>query len=124
MAIEGSVIGDSLRTDAELRPHGWRITRIWRIDQGESAAPGQPIEWTVIDFEADDDKADALAEDLASSLKREGGWYAAFAAGDEYVVVFAGKVFRYRRGDVKGRQEAMRYGESVGVPRHQLDWPD
>lgn len=85
---------------------------------------GQPTEWTVIGFEADDDEADDLAEALSSNLKREGGWYADFRAGDDHVVVFAGRVFRYRRGDVEGREEAMRYGESVGVPRHQLDWPD
>lgn len=124
MGLEGSLIGDSLRTDAELRPDGWRITRIWRIDQSDSAGPGQPTEWTVIDFEADDDQADDLAEALSSNLKREGGWYADFRVGDDHVVVFAGKVFRYGRGDAAGREEAMRYGESVGVPRHQLDWPD
>lgn len=117
MTIEGSLIGDSLRTDAELRPDDWRITRV-------SAAPGQPIEWTVIDFEADDDQADDLAETLSSSLKREGGWYADFRVGDDHVVVFADKVFRYRRGDAEGRRRAMRYGESVGTPRHQLDWLD
>ena len=117
MTINGSVIGDSLRPGAELQPSGWRVTRIWRIDLSAAAGPEQPPVWTAIEFEADDAQADALAEVLARSLKREGGWYADFRVGDDHVVVFADKVFRYRRGDRDGRAEAMRYGESVGVPR-------
>ncbi len=122
--IKGSVIGDSLRAGAELKPSGWRVTRIWRIDLSATAGPEQPPVWTAIEFEADDEQADALAEAFARTLKREGGWYADFRLGDEHVVVFADKVFRYRRGDREARAEATRYGESVGVPRHQLDWPD
>jgi hypothetical protein len=52
------------------------------------------------------------------------GWYADFVAGDERVVVFAGKVFRHRRGDEAGRAEAVAYGQSVGTPGHQLDWEE
>jgi hypothetical protein len=40
------------------------------------------------------------------------------------VVVFAGKIFRFPRGDEAGRAEAAAYGRSVGVPDHQLDWRD
>jgi hypothetical protein len=52
------------------------------------------------------------------------GWYADFRAGDDHVVAFAGKVFRYPRGDQDGRAGAMDYGRPTGVPEHQLDWPD
>jgi hypothetical protein len=38
--------------------------------------------------------------------------------------VFAGKIFRYRRGDQTGRAAAVEYGRTVGVPDHQLDWTD
>lgn len=30
----------------------------------------------------------------------------------------------YRRGDQAGRAEAVEYGKTVGVPEHQLDWPE
>ena len=122
--VKGCFIGDSLRPDTELNPDSWRITRIWRIDWVDRAGPGQPREWTVLDFEAEDDQADALVEALARALKAEGGWYADFRVRDDHVVVFAEKVFRYRRGDAAGRAQAVHYGESVGVPSHQLDWPD
>ncbi len=66
-----------------MKPSGWRVTRIWRIDLSATAGPEQPPVWTAIEFEADDDQADALAEAFARSLKREGGWYADFRLGDE-----------------------------------------
>ncbi len=125
MPGHGSLIGDSLRPEADLRvENDWRITRVWRIDQGDSAAPGQPREWTVIDFEVEDNAVDAFSNLVARNLKREGGWYCDFRTGDDHVVIFAGKAFRYRRGDKEGRAMAARYGESVGCPSQQLDWPD
>jgi hypothetical protein len=77
---------------------------------------------TFVEWEADGDDVDALAQALADALEPADGWYADFTAGDERVVVFAGKVFRYRRGDAAGRAEAVAYGRSVGTPEHQLDW--
>lgn len=64
----------------------------------------------------------AAAEALAGALEPGNGWYADFVVGDERVVVFAAKVFRYRRGDAAGRAEAVAYGRSVGTPEQQLDW--
>jgi hypothetical protein len=84
----------------------------------------QPAVWTFLEFEAEDDAADTLADSLARSLLADGGWYADFQAGGDHVVVFAGKVFRYHRDDRGGRAQATEYGKRVGVPDHQLDWPD
>lgn len=78
----------------------------------------------MIDFEADDRDAESLADALAACLADEGGWYADFGVGEDHVVVFAGKVFRYRRGDRAARAEAEAHARSVGVPEHQLDWKD
>lgn len=124
MTIKGSVIGDSIRPGAELKPVGWNVTRVVRLDLTATAAAGQPREWTAIEFEGEDGQADALAQALASVLKRDGGWYADFRVSEDHVVVFADRIFRYRRDDRAARTEAVRYGESVGVPAHQLDWRD
>jgi hypothetical protein len=42
----------------------------------------------------------------------------------EATVVFPGRVFRYRRGDVAARQAAQEHGRRCGVPESQLDWTD
>jgi hypothetical protein len=59
-----------------------------------SVSAAQPAVWTILDVEADDGAAEALAESLARSLLAEGGWHADFTVGADHVV-FAGRIFRY-----------------------------
>ncbi|MCX4855181.1 hypothetical protein [Streptomyces canus] len=121
--ITGYVIGESLRPGAVFEPRGLRLRKVSRVEiDGASAA--QPPVWTLVEWESDGEDVGALADALASALEPENGWYADFTAGDERVVVFAGKVFRHRRGDEAGRAEAVAYGRSVGTPGRQLDWEE
>ncbi|MFF4055971.1 hypothetical protein ACFYZ8_14545 [Streptomyces sp. NPDC001668] len=121
--ITGYVIGESLRTGAVFEPRGLRLRNVSRVEIG-GAADAQPPVWTLVEWESDGEDVGALADALADALDPELGWYADFVAGDERVVVFAGKVFRYRRGDEAGRAEAVAYGRSTGTPEHQLDWAE
>jgi ketosteroid isomerase-like protein len=122
--ITGYVIGESLRPGADFGPPGLRLRKVGRVDVSGSVTRAQPTWWTFVEWEADDEAATEVAEALAAALEPEHGWYADFAAGDDRVVVFAGKVFRYRRGDETGRAEAVAYGRSAGTPEHQLDWQE
>jgi hypothetical protein len=121
--LNGTLLAESIRLDAELRVDGLAVTRIFRKEFPDEP-PGMPTTWTFIEFQAEDDRAAELAQKLADVLIAKGGWYADFGAGDEHVVVFAGKVFRYPKGDEAGRAEATEYGLSVGCPADQLDWTD
>lgn len=120
--ISGYVIGESLRPGAVFEPHGLRLRKVGRLDVGASATDAQPRLWTFVEWESDGEDVAGLANAFSAALEPENGWYADFTAGDERVVVFAGKVFRYRRGDEAGRAEAIAYGRAVGTPEHQLDW--
>ncbi|MET8025384.1 hypothetical protein [Streptomyces avermitilis] len=122
--LTGYVIGESLRTGAVFERPGLRIRRISRVDVSAGATADQSPAWTFVEYETDSDDVTGLADALAAVLKPQDGWYTDFTAGDERVVVFAGKVFRYRRGDAAGCAEAIAYGRSVGVPEHQLDWKE
>jgi hypothetical protein len=73
---------------------------------------------------APDESADQISDALADALLADHGWWADFIVGNDHVVVFASKVFRYRIGGNDGRQEAVEYGLAAGTPRHQLDWGD
>jgi hypothetical protein len=89
----------------------------------QSTAPGRAaFRATFLDVEAPDENADQLAGALAAALLPEDGWYADFVTGDEHVVVFAGRVFRYRKGDAAARAAVVAYGRAAGTPEHQLDW--
>lgn len=120
--IEGTLIAESIRVGAVL--DGVRlVTRSIRRAAAGDASAGQPELWTLIEFEADEPVAEAVAGALANVLEKEHGWYADFRTPAETFVVYSGRVFRYPRGDSAGRAEAAAYGRSVGVPENQLDWP-
>jgi hypothetical protein len=120
--LRGRLLTESLRVGTELAVPDLRVIRVGRQDVSSSASATQPTVWTFIDFEAPDHRADQLATGLASALLPDDGWYANFEVGDEDVVVFANRVFRYTKGDQAAREEALAYGRAAGTPAHQLDW--
>lgn len=122
--LHGRLLAESLRIGAEVCVPDLRLTRVSREDVSGSVSTDQPRTWTCIDFEAEDETAEALAAAFARALLAEGGWYADFLVGSDHVVVFADRVFRYRSGDRAGRAEAVAYGLTVGVPAHQMEWAD
>jgi hypothetical protein len=46
-----------------------------------------------------------------------------FRSPDETFVVFAGRIFLYRRGDERPRVRSGAYARARGVPQAQLGWP-
>jgi hypothetical protein len=119
--LKGVLIGDSLRPGTVLEGFPLTVTRIERAQAGQGE---QPPFWTMIWFEVPDRYAEQLADVLAEVLVSEYGWYCDFQSDSEVTVVFAGRTFRYRRGDVAGRSEVVAYARSVGVPDAQLDWSE
>jgi hypothetical protein len=120
--IRGALLAESLRPGTVLDGHGISVVRLSRYEVRDTV-PWQPPLWTLIEFEAPEASAAALADDLAACLL-ERGWYANWTSDSEATVVFPGKVFRYRRGDLAGREEAQEHGRRCGVPEPQLDWTD
>jgi hypothetical protein len=121
MTVQGSLIGESLRVGGALEGVPLTVRKVTRADCGDEQA-GQPRFWTFIDFEAPTAAAASLAEALSGVLDASLGWYCDFRSADETFVVFAGRVFRYARGDRAARAAAEEYARSVGVPEPQLDW--
>ena len=119
--LTGVVIAESLRSDAQLDGEVFHVATVRRVVV-EEPANGQPLVWTLLDFEADEAEAEALADQLAAALDATGAWYIDFHSADESFIVFAGKVVRYRRGDADGRRDAERHARSIGIPASQLDW--
>jgi hypothetical protein len=121
--VSGALIGESLRVGATLEGVPLRIEKIVRADCGDVAA-GQPLTWTFLEFEVDVDDVELWTQKLSAVLDDRLGWYCDFRSPEETFVVFAGKVFRYPRGDSAGRTRAAEHARSVGVPEAQIDWPE
>ena len=120
--LTGRILLESLRVGTRLTVPDLSVTQFGREDVSSSAADTQPGVWSYLDFEAPDDRAAELADALAEALLPDGGWYANFEVGNELVVIFAHKVFRYAKGDQDVHGQAVAHALSVGVPRHQIDW--
>lgn len=120
--LRGTLVGESIRIGATLEGLPLRLHRVSAVDVVDPA-PGQPPRWTLLEFGAEDAEAPNLAAALARCLD-QGPWYASFTTLDETFVVFADRVFRYRRGDRSGRARAAQYARTMGVPEAQIDWVD
>jgi hypothetical protein len=119
----GTLIGESLRIGASLDGVTLTVSHVFRAEAGDEGA-GQPRAWTFIEFDVADGEAEGLASALSDALEPAQGWYCDFRTLEDTFVVFAGRAFRYRRGDGPGRAEAEDYARSMGVPVGQIDWPD
>ena len=122
-ALEGVLLGESLRRDVAFEHVSLDVWKISRADAGDEAA-GQPRTWTFIHFRAPTGQADQLAAVLSDALEPSGSWYCDFRSEHETFVIFGGRIFRYPRGDRAQRSEVEEYARSVGVPEAQLDWPE
>ena len=122
MTVVGTLVAESLRDDAVAAGVPLTVEAVVRAAAGDPTA-GQPLVWTMIEFEAPDDRLDDLVTQLTDAL-RPGPWYCDVRTADEIAVVFAGRAFRYRRGDAAARAEAERFARASGVPDGQIDWPD
>ena len=114
----GTLIGESVRVDAELEGIPLSVTKVSRVRVSD-----EPELWTLIYFDVAAARAADLATVLSRVLERDGGWYCDFRSDDEIFVVFCDRVFRYRRGDRTARSVVEDYARSMGVPESQLDWP-
>lgn len=122
LVIEGCLIAESLRTGTSLENLALTVRKISRFRPGDTTAD-QPDIWTVLDFEAEEAGAGELAPAFAAALEQP-GWYVAFRSAAETFVVFPGRIFRYPRGDDRGRAQAAAHGRQLAVPESQLDWTE
>lgn len=117
----GRLILESLRVGADITTPGLLIDRILRVAV-DGTTSQQPDEWSIIDFRGPDETADRFAKQLSAALEPTHHWYADFRTGEDHVVVFPGRIFRYRTGDPDGHEEVVAYGRTLGIPDAQLDW--
>ena len=61
-------------------------------------------------------------ENLMPYIK-QGPWYAHFWHGNEVLVVFRDKIFKFLHNKEESWRETIGYGISIGIPRKQLNFP-
>jgi hypothetical protein len=82
-------------------------------------------QWTLHAVEVPENQANEIAEDLSKSLDPEHSWYADFKNNKFHYIIFRNKVFFIDRISKEQYDEAKKYGSSLGIPDHQVDFhPD
>ena len=134
--LKGRLLAESSRVGMDLEIADLTVVRLGRHDVSESTTPfegvapsatsdgrgattSQPSVWTFADFMRP--TSSRRRSPACLNTKTVGGPTSPSATITSWS---SPQGFRYRIGDVKGRNEAIEYGVAAGTPRHQLDWGD
>ena len=117
--FKGLIIQESLKDLGVLELVSITRKETWQVG---NAAPGQPLTWTALSFEAEESWAGLIARKVSRALKAS--WYANGSTLTEVFVIFPGKVYRYSKGDKAQREAAQQFGRGLGIPEKQLDWSE
>ena len=110
MSYKGTLVEESLLDNRII--NGFKINKV-RISSAEKPED----RWHLYEVEATPEQIDELATQLKPT-----GWYTHFWQGDDVVVVFPSKKFDIRYSDQSTWNDAIAYGESIGIPTEQLDF--
>ena len=114
----GLILRESLVNESALRFVEIVKTETWEVPHHGLS---QPLTWTALHIQGEVSSIEEFTHSLATSMK-SAGWYANFTLETEEFVVFPGKVFRYKIGDLESKQAAKAFGLQLMIPERQLDW--
>lgn len=78
--------------------------------------------WTLHTVEIKEEDASKIAEEISHSFDTEHSWYADYKNKKYHYIIFRGKTFKIERDSAKQYTEAKKYGISLGIPEHQVDF--
>ena len=116
----GLIIKESLRDSKILDDKDIIISKVENWDIGERAADFQPKNWTAVFIEGNKDNIEQVAERISETILPK--WYSNLSDDTTEFVIFNKMIFRHCKTRNEDAYEAIKYGISVGIPEHQLDW--
>ena len=121
----GVIIEESLENKAVLKKLKIIRTEVEKVTK-EHHTPWLK-QWTLYTVEISENHADEIAKELSKSLdsKHIGSWYADFKNNSHHYIIFHNKFFKVDRSKKEQYNNVVKYGLSLGIPKHQLDFsPD
>ncbi len=115
--FRGLILKESLESERVLDLVHIDKETVWQDVQG---VEGQPTTWTALTVSVTPERLRDVLLVLEQDLRTKPvGWYADFSCGDDAFVVFPKKTFDIAE---EGKEPAVRYGLSLGIPKAQLDF--
>lgn len=78
--------------------------------------------WTLHTIEVPEELIDEVATRCSRALENRKSWYIDFKNDKFHWIIFRAKVFKVDLSKPKAYQEAKRYGTSLGIPKHQVQF--
>ena len=123
MNYQGVIIEESLEDKGILRDMRILSTKVELVTE-EHETPWIR-QWTLHTIEVPEGQADDLAERISRALDSEHSWYADFKNDAFHFIIFRDKVFKIDRRRKEQYDDAVKFGISLGIPDHQLNFsPD
>jgi len=119
---QGVIIEESLENKEVLKKVKIVSTKVEKVTS-EHQTPWLS-RWTLHTVEISAKEAKKIAKAISKSLDRGhgGSWYADFKNDTHHYIIFRDKIFYIERKNKEQYDEAKRYGISLGIPEHQLDF--
>ncbi len=116
MKFTGLLLKESLKDMKVLNLVKITKEEKWDVD---NAADFQPKVWNAVEFEGEG-KVEEIVECMSKAMNSR--WYLNISTNKEEFVVFLNKIFRYSKGNKKGKKKAQEYARSLNIPESQIDW--
>ena len=79
--------------------------------------------WKLHKVEVSAEKVAKISEKLSKCIESAHNcWYADFKNNELHFIIFRNKIFRIDRTNSKQYDEVKKYGISLGIPEHQVDF--
>ncbi len=120
MSYKGIIIEESLENKDVLESVEILDTEIEKVtDEHETPWLSQ---WTLHTVKIPENQAERIAKIISISLDPDHAWYADFKNDTCHYIIFRNKIFYIDRKSKEQYDEAKRYGLSLGIPEHQVDF--
>jgi hypothetical protein len=73
-------------------------------------------------FELNDENLENFIEEAKNTIKDK--WYTHVCKGNEMIVIFSGKVFRFKESQTDKLEDARKYGLSIGIIKEQMPFEE
>ena len=120
MNYQGVIIEESLEDKGILMDMRILSTKVEPVTE-EHETPWLK-QWTLHTIEVPEGQADDLAERIIRALDSEHSWYADFKNDAFHFIIFRDKVFKIDRRKKEQYDDAVKFGISLGIPDHQLNF--
>jgi hypothetical protein len=118
MRYRGTLLKERYADEIVVKALELSKTSDWKV---KDASKELKIRWTVISFEVESADADDIAHIFVSTVRRP-DWFLRLESDDGMVMIFPQKVFKFPKGDVKARTEAVEYARSIKLPELLSAW--